>query len=109
MLSGCAGAHEGSLMLEFKSMSIFTLAGTTTTKKPTIWIIQPLWFHHSIPVAYVPHHPDQQVASVLSFVLFNLIKVELTQRQLTGELNTQLTTHHESLLEIIPQRTHIWS
>lgn len=66
-------------------------------------------FHHSIPVAYVPHHPDQQVASVLSFVLFNLIKVELTQRQLTGELNTQPTTHHVSLLEITPQRTHIWS
>jgi len=34
MFSGCAGGHEDSLMLEFKSMSIFTLAGTTTTKKP---------------------------------------------------------------------------
>lgn len=30
------------------------------------------------------------------------------QRQLTGELNTQPTTHHVSLLEITPQRNHIW-
>lgn len=58
-------------------------------------------------VAYVPQY--LQVASVLSFVLFNLIKEELMQRQLIGELNTQPTTHHVSLLEITPQRKHIWS
>lgn len=60
-------------------------------------------------MAYVPQYPDQQVASVLSFVLFNFIKVELMQRQLIGELNTQPTTHHVSLLEITSQRNHIWS
>lgn len=31
------------------------------------------------------------------------------QRQLIGELNTQPTTHHVSLLEITPQRNCIWS
>lgn len=30
------------------------------------------------------------------------------QRQLIGELNTQPTTHHVSLLEITSQRNHIW-
>ena len=92
------------LMLELWSVSFFTLAVT----KPH-WIIQSLWFCLSIHVAYASQYPDQQVASVLSFVLFNLIKVELMQRQLIGELNTQPTTHHVSLLEITPQRNHIWS
>lgn len=69
-----------------------------------MWIFQPLGFCCSIHV--VPQYLDQQVASVLSFVLFNLIKADLMQRQLIGELNTQPTTHHVSLLEITPQRNH---
>lgn len=80
----------------------------SSCNQTTIWIFQSLGFCHSIHVAFEPQYLDQQVAFVLSFVLFNVIKVDLMQRQLIGELNTQPTTHHVSLLEITPQRNHIW-